>query len=247
MCMSPKPIACLLLPLLFAACFPPSRGRTPEPQQPCVPEASPPEAQHAEPDPLVAASEPPTPQPTDLGPGRYWFRNGQCSALDVRVVRRGVVDLMEFAMPVAGGVHSSAGTVFYLAADGAAQRQLELPTCQRTFARFGRLGRRGRLWRAGETQCVAVEAKRDGATLELRYSEAVEGGRTDTTQIYTVSPLELQAWLRSLTTTYSPTGGGPGGAGGASGTGIPIPMYFGDGVVLLGTADLFFERAACEA
>lgn len=319
----PRLCAPLLLPLFLVACVSSTRGTTPEPP-PC---ASVPRASGFEPS-ISPASQPPASQPpalqtasVALRPGRYWFRNGECSALDVRMVRReSEAELMEVAMRVNGGVHSEVGAAIYLVqervvvgggfergalllehrcnvegdqpavsmgsfggvplfedwrsceaqecSEGSCIARFALGDCQesvatsarrlsrvtraeealrqRTLVRFQRLGRGGRLWRAGSRECVTVQAKREGAALELRYSEEVEGGRADTVSNYRLAPLDLRASLDSFTTTFSPGGGGIGGFGSRRG-GAGIPLYFGDGMILLGDTDLFFARAACEA
>ena len=117
---------------------------------------------------------------------------------------------------------------------------------QRTLARFQRIRRRGSLWLSGRSGCVAVVAHRDEAELELRYTEPAAGnGRAHTVANYTLAPLDLRAYPGRSTTTYTPDDGGVGGIGTSLGGGS-IPLYFGSGLIVLGTSDLFFARAACE-
>lgn len=112
----------------------------------------------------------------------------------------------------------------------------------RTFDRFRRIDRRGRLWRRGTSGCVLVEASRDEWELELRYSDDVEGARFETTERYVISPLDSNAALLSSSTLFSATGGGVGSFGAPL-----VSLAFGDGVVLLGNDDYFFTRRDCEA
>lgn len=116
---------------------------------------------------------------------------------------------------------------------------------QRTLARFQRIRRRGSLWLSGQGGCVAAVVERDGAELELRYREPSAGGRADTVANYTLAPLDLRAYPGQSTTTYTPDDGGVGGIGVSPGGGS-IPLYFGSGLIVLGSTDLFFARAACE-
>lgn len=260
------------------------------------------------------------PEQTELRPGRYWFLDAECRPLDVRIVQReGGAEFIEYALHAHGSVHSSEGTVFYLAREGAlmsggfrrsglslehacnAEREPlstsstsfagvqlydDLASCeaqectaetclarfslgdcgysvatsarklrrvtradetsrQRTFLRFQRLGRRGRLWMDGESACVAVEARRDGANLDLHYSELAGGRRGETHANYGVAPLDLRAYPGASTTVF--TDGGEATRPARGRPNIGVGLYFGDGEVLLGQRDLFFERSACEA
>lgn len=115
---------------------------------------------------------------------------------------------------------------------------------QRTFLRFQRLGRRGRLWMDGDGGCVAVQARRDGTDLTLRYSELVEDRRGEFTVNYVVAPFDLRGYPVQSTTLFA-DGGAAQIAWGVPTSGVGL--YFGDGEVLLGERDLFFERSACEA
>lgn len=319
--MTPR-IRALLLPLTLAvgcgsAALAPGFMSAP-PASPVCDLASQPEEAPVE----VAVSA--APEDADLRPGRYWFLNGDCRTLDVRVVQReGGTEFTEYALRSDGGTHSSEGTVFYLGREGAlmsggfrrsglslehacnAARQPlsasrtsfagvhlfdDLASCeaqectedaclarfslrdcpssvatsvrklrrithpdhadeasrQRTLLRFQRLGRRGRLWMDSESECVAVEARRDGADLDLHYSELVEGRRGDFTANYSVSPLDLRAVRGESTILF--TGGGEQQTRPARGwPNVGVGLYFGDGEVLLGEKDLFFDRSACEA
>lgn len=102
------------------------------------------------------------------------------------------------------------------------------------------------MWMDGDRECVAVEASREGPELVLRYSELVEGRRRESTLNYALAPFDLRAFRGESTTLFADEGEREVSLVRGR-MNIGVALYFGDGEVLLGQRDLFFERSACEA